>query len=174
MPNTEIRCHIVQLFAKQTNWLPTRKIICQTKVLFVKQNDCLEDQKVSVKQIDYLPNKVIVWRIRKCLPNRLIICQSPNKLKCLRCQKVFAKRKALLAIEKNTEGCAVKQFSGSPNNCIVWHTNILLAGYLPTNAANCIKLFGKLFARVRRTCTFRSEWFALPLLMPPSPDSSPR
>ena len=45
------------------------------------------------------------------------------------CQKVFAKQKALLAIEKHTEGCAVKQFSGLPNNCIVWHTNILLAGY---------------------------------------------
>ena len=45
-------------------------------MLFVKQNNCLEDQKVSVKQIDYVPNKIIVWRIRKCLPNRLIICQT--------------------------------------------------------------------------------------------------
>ena len=45
------------------------------------------------------------------------------------CQKVFAKQKALLAIEKDTEGCAVKPCSGSPNNCIVWHTKILLAGY---------------------------------------------
>ena len=93
LPNRIILCQTVRMFANQNHSLPNRKIACQTVTLFAKQNNCLEhqtvfakqikclpdklidleEQKVSVKQINYLP---IVWSIGKCLPNRLIICQT--------------------------------------------------------------------------------------------------
>ena len=97
------------MFAKQIKCLPDKLID-------------LEEQKVSVKQIDYLPivwsigkclpnrfiilpNKIIVWKIRKCLPNRFIIL--PNKIivwkigkVSAKLQKVFAKQKWMLFVCK--------------------------------------------------------------------------
>ena len=46
------------------------------------------------KQINYLPSKSTVWRIRKCLPNRLnFFLNGPN---CLTDLKVFVKQKHCL------------------------------------------------------------------------------